>query len=259
MVRIPTILTLILVLIMLGCTPPPPPDPAPEPAPTPTPPSTINIAGPTTANVNQNITLRIEGASLAQVTSGLLKYWPTKDIDVLPVQTWAGEPLLIINASAPGTRLIQLMTVINGKLIYAEHILTVGGVPDPVPPDPEPGPDPGPEPDPAPDPVPPPPDFKEPYTLLLIEETHDRSPEEAAAVLSKEIIEYVHEKGWKRYLLDKDVVDKDGKTPSSVKAYIERAVGKGLPWYIVVDADGEIVIEGEIKNEVVLLDVLRRL
>jgi hypothetical protein len=241
---------------------PPTPTPIPVPDPTPLPVTTvITIEGPTDILPNQTATLQVKGVSPAQLSTGKVVWWPRNNIEVLPVQTWGGQPLLMVRSPINNTYLIQVMTAINNELAYTEHIITVGTTPDPnpgpVPPGPVP-PDPGPIP-PPPDPVPPAPDFEEPLSLILIEETEDRTPEEAATVLSTDIIKFIAEKGWTRYLIDKDIKDKDGKTPESVKAYIERAVGAGLPWYIVVDKNGNMVVEGPIKTEKVLLEVLKGL
>jgi hypothetical protein len=275
--KIPLALT--LVLIMAGCNPtpaptptPPTPIPTPTPEPTPVPPNTIIIEGPTNVGVNQTATLNIKGASPSQLASGKVVWWPRDDIEVLPVQTWGGEPLLMVRSNIASNHIIQVMTAQNNDLLYAEHVIQIGQTPDPVPPGPvppgpiPPGPiPPGPVPPnpvpPTPDPiVPPVPVYKEPLSLLLIEESADRdNVEEATAVLSEKVIQLIAKKNWYRHLLDKDVVDKDGKTPAVVKPYIERAVGKGLPWYIVVDTDGRIIVEGKIETEDGLLEVLGKL
>lgn len=260
-----TSLALLLVLIMAGCTQPtpdpvPPPVP-PEPAPTPTPEpddSTIIIEGPTAIPPNYTATLHIKGVTPEQLQSGKVVWWPRDNIEVLPVQTWGGQPLLMVRSPVDNTYLVQVMTAINNELIYAEHTLKIGNIPEPTPPGPTPDPEPGPEP--APDPEPEPiPDFEEPLTLLLIEETGDRTTDEAAAVLSQDIINFIKSKEWDRYLLDQDIKDKDGKTPASVKPYIDRAVGKGLPWYIIVDKNGKVITEDTITTEEALLKVLREL
>ncbi len=238
------------VLIMVGCNTPTP-APTPGPAPTPVPVSSISIDGPANSAVNNYVNLTVKGLSPAELQNAKLMWWPRQDMEVLPVQTWAGEPLLLVRANKPHLYLFQIMAVQNNKLVYAEHTVLFNGdtPPDPLPPGPTPDPQPVP---PTPTPT------AEPFAVLFIEETDSRTQAEAQAVLSETVINFIKEQGWHRFLLDKDIKDADGNTPAAVKSYIERGVAKGLPWMIIIDKEGEIIYEGKIVGVDGVLEVLRK-
>ena len=242
------------VLVMASCTAPTP-TPTPTPLPIPTPSAKINIDGPDSASVGSYINLRIEGLSQSDLSNAKLIWWPRTDLEVLPVQTWAGEPLLLVRATKANLYLLQIMTAKNNQLMYVEHQINFNG--DTPTPDPTPDPRPDPRPDPTPGPTPPTP-TTEPFAVLFIEETDSRTQDEAQAVLSETVINFIKERGWHRFLLDKDIKDAEGRTPESVKSYIERGVAKGLPWMIIIDKSGEIIYEGTIVNLSGVMEVLKK-
>ena len=114
-----------------------------------------------------------------------------------------------------------------------------GAIPTPVPtPDP-PVPTPTPEPEPAPEPVAP------LWGVLWIEESRERTAEQAAVIFSEERKLYFESSKLYWRIEDKDVTDKDGKTPADLKPYIDRAVKAGTPCLFLIDTGGKILFEGK--------------
>lgn len=116
------------------------------------------------------------------------------------------------------------------------------------------GPSPGPEP--KPDPPPPPPITKL-FGVIIVEETKDRTPQQAA------VQDAIHKAcdgkklQWAR--LDKDVVDENGKPPADMAAWLAKAKGKTLPYLILVGENGIVAWEGtQPATEAAALELLKK-
>lgn len=105
-------------------------------------------------------------------------------------------------------------------------------------PQPDPSPDPGPEPDPKPGP-------KGPLSLIWIEETADRTPEQALAIVDAGIRESLRQADWSLRVADVDVIDEHGNPPADLRPYIEAAQQAGTPRLFAVDSVGAEVFAGK--------------
>lgn len=116
-----------------------------------------------------------------------------------------------------------------GEVVEAIYTLDRSSAPGPAP---EPGPDPSPGPAPVPDP---------PKNLwaIVVEESSERTPDQAAVLLSKEVRASVSN----FRIVDRDVISDD------VKPYAERAQGSRLPVLFLVD-DGQVYYEGGLPETV---------
>ena len=128
--------------------------------------------------------------------------------------------------------------------------------PIPVPPTPPTPPTP---PVPPPPPVPPVPGKV--TTVVIVEETADRTPELTRLLSSKSVLELREQLRPNWYLLDKDVVDESGKPPTKLAAYLALAAGQPLP-HLVTDSDADgangVLFSGPLPVDTAkLVEVLR--
>jgi len=124
---------------------------------------------------------------------------------------------------------ILVAAVVDGNLVVEQFAWSPG--PQPTPPNPEPGPQPEPEPQPIP---------SGPKTVIWIEESGDRSPSQAAAIIQREIRAAIERAGWHLRIVDQDVVDETGKTPADLAPYIDAAKKAGLPRLFILQDGTEI-------------------
>ena len=109
-----------------------------------------------------------------------------------------------------GVYIFALAVAVDGKAKCLIHVLHNG-----VGPGPEPDPDPYPRPDPDPDPTP------EPGKrfVLVVSETGERTPEQAAVLMG--LRGYLQDKGHGFRFLDPDVTDSEGNPPKWFESYAE--------------------------------------
>lgn len=136
-------------------------------------------------------------------------------VDGAEKQTWkvfdrSGQPEIIVAA------------LIGERLIVEEFSWPFGPSPKP---EPEPQPIPGPK------------------VVLWIEESADRSPGQAAAIVNKEIRQAIQVAGWQLRIVDDDVVDETGESPGDLAAYITAARAAGLPRVFILQ-DGKELYAG---------------
>lgn len=82
------------------------------------------------------------------------------------------------------------------------------------------------------------PDFVPPFVLLWVEESSQRTPEQAAAQNDKTIREALAKEGWKLLVVDKDAKDASGRVPENLAPWLEIANRKGLPRLFVISRSG---------------------
>lgn len=120
----------------------------------------------------------------------------------------------------------------------------------------QPTPDPGPNPNPNPNPTPLP---QGPFTVIWIEESADRTPDQAKAITDSVIRETLKKAGWKLRVADVDVVDESGNTPEDLAPMVEAAKRLGVPRVFVIDAKGAEVFNGKApQNRDEFIALLRR-
>ena len=125
----------------------------------------------------------------------------------------------------------------------------------------EPGPGPGPEPRPDPEPQPDPqPNPRGPLSLIWIEETTDRTPEQAKAITDQSIRDALKKAGWTLRIADVDVMNENGQPPDDLAAFIAAARRDGVPRLFAIDDKGAEVFNGKAPaNRDEFLAILRRL
>ena len=132
---------------------------------------------------------------------------------------------------------ILVAAVADGNLVVEQFAWSPG--PQPTPPNPEPGPQPEPEPQPVPG----------PKTVLWIEESADRTPGRAGAVVDAGIRSAIQKAGWSLRVIDIDVVDENGQPPSDLAPYLMAAKQAGLP-RVFIFQDGREVYAGAASPDV---------
>jgi len=81
--------------------------------------------------------------------------------------------------------------------------------------------------------------------LFWIEETADRTPQQAAALTDKTVREALAKAGWTLRVADDDVVDVDGKPPPELAPFIQAARSDGMPRLFAVDPAGAEIYAGK--------------
>lgn len=144
---------------------------------------------------------------------------------------------------------ILVAAVKGGRLILEEFTWDGGPRPGPGP-GPEPGPQPGPEPQPQPTPG--------PKSVIWIEETGERTPQQAAALTDPKLRAALTTARWTLRVADVDVVDETGRPPSDLAPYLERARQAGLPWLVILENGRELYTGKAPPDLPSLLALLRR-
>lgn len=112
-------------------------------------------------------------------------------------------------------------------------------------PNPTPTPSPGPSPTPTPTPIP----TKQSLWVTVVHESADRTPAFVDALLSPDADAAVKAGGHHFRLVDKDVQDENGTTPSYLVGYVTRAKAKGLPYVFFTNSQGQVQWEGPVTTK----------
>lgn len=231
-----------------------------------------SIKGPATAGVNQEVRLVADGLDTPDVDKA--QEWAAKiklatsapdasSVFVDPELTLGlgvgGMKLKIyFTADKPGVYVIVLDDNNSGKLLL--HRITVSGdvPPAPVPPGPSPGPTPGPTPTPTPTPA------LSTFSVMIIEETAERSSlprSQAAAMASLGVRMYFNQKNAVWRMWDDDYTDQQiGGESQEIQQLYKRAVAdsKGRrPWIVVGSKAGSESVELP-ADEAALLTLLKK-
>lgn len=154
------------------------------------------------------------------------------------VQTSAGPATGVVLPAADGqSYLVLSLSVPGGNLAIPFVVAPYGTVPTP-------GPGPSPDPGPGPTPVP-----SGKLFVLIVTETAQQTPQQAAVINSKAADEYIAAKSWQRRVADKDTVDENGKVPTDLAAWLDKAKawnagGGKWPYLNIADGSGAVVYEG---------------
>jgi hypothetical protein len=167
------------------------------------------------------------------------------------VQTSAGPATGVVLPAADGqSYLVLSLSVPGGNLAVPYVIAPYGAAPIPGP-----GPGPGPGPTPVPGGK---------LFVLVVTETKDQTPEQAAVLGSKAAIDLMAAKSWQWRVVDKDVVDENGKPPADIGKWITQAktwaaAGNKLPCLLILDQQGAVLSQGPLPaTEAAYLEVLKK-
>ena len=228
----------------------------------------IGLSGPSTARVGQEVVLRITGApevDILNLTEGELDWFmgPSRFFCYLAVPGFPLQPLshsaefvvvphaVTLKSIAPLEPIVRIACVgpgtvrvivdwNHGQNQLVSHTITIGG------PAPNPSPTPEPGPDPAPDPIPPPLPLTE-MTVVVVEESADRTREQAWVILDPTVRIWLKANGHKRLR----TVDQTNPSPDMVPL-VERAKTaqtEGVPFQprvFILGPDGAVSFAGEL-------------
>lgn len=193
----------------------------------------IDVSGPTEAEPGQLVMFTVSGVSATELPDCRLVHWPAEGVSVIPATTWAGQPFVLFTASEPGTYVLVVFLQRPGGG-YVGHGITVG-------PQPGPGPDPGPNPDPSPGP-------QRLSLVLVIEESSERTPEQAAVLTNGPLREWMLKQNLSFRLLDKDL---EGTAPAVFVRYFRAAAEGGTyPVVFLVGDDASVISQGALPATV---------
>lgn len=157
---------------------------------------------------------------------------------------------------ASGNDQILILAAQANPPILALYRITAFNAPGPQP-DPNPNPGPNPNPNPTPDPQPLP---QGPITLIWIEESSERTAEQAKAITDQSICDALKKAGWTLRIADVDVMNENGQPPDDLAAFIAAARRDGVPRLFAIDSKGAEVFNGKAPaNRDEFLAILRRL
>lgn len=170
--------------------------------------------------------------------------WDVYPEEKADIQEEKGGRLFFV--APPGTYRIKLRTIKGIEVQTARETITIGKA-DPLPPEPDPD-----------DPAPPKPSG--PLTILVVEETADRTAQRAAMFANAELRARIAEKKHTWRLVDKDVIDKmTGLPPTDVAPWIARTAKTGLPALFLFAPDGTIFYEGKLPETApALVELLKK-
>lgn len=229
-----------------------------------------SIKGPSTAAVNQEVRLVADGLDTPDVADA--QQWAAKlklatsapdasSVFVDPELTLGlgvgGMKLKIyFTADKPGVYVVVLDDNNSGALLL--HRITVTGDVPPIPPGPSPGPSPGPTPTPTPTPA------LSTFSVMIVEETADRSSlprPQAAAMASLGVRMYFTQKNAVWRIWDDDYTDQQiGGESQEVQQLYKRAVSESKgkrPWIVLGNKTGSESVELP-ADEVSLMALLKK-
>jgi len=208
----------------------------------------IGISGPTEAKVNDEVTLRLTGTPALDLSKPLIDQlnWlmsesdrmfcfvaaPGKALEPLDVR---GElvfapsgatmqPLVRFVTSVPGEyRLLVDWNYEQNQLV--EHVVKVGV---------------NPQPDPDPNPPPPPLPVKN-LTVLVVEETSQRTADQFRTLSYPPLIEWLKKYEHKLRIVDKDIVDENNNVPDDLVPWLNQA--KELPHVFFIDGNKKLLYQ----------------
>ena len=177
------------------------------------------------------VQLFVSGLPESALPKAKVTHWPREKTVLVPARTWGGDPFIWFSAKQPASYLISVAAAVDGELEYAEAIVDVGGV--------------QPEPEPDPDPIPPPPGPLAELWAIVVEETKDRTLEQARVLLSPTLRKWMRANGHNLRIVDKD------QPATDLQEWIDRATApeaSALPYLFLCGDSGEVVFEGPLPN-----------
>ncbi|MFZ5833210.1 MAG: hypothetical protein ACOY3P_24240 [Planctomycetota bacterium] len=156
------------------------------------------------------------------VSGGLLTVTP--ELPFAAKRTWR-----VLPGTGPTRTLILSVATDGDPVVYLYQIGPYGAQPQPEP-DPKPDPQPDPKPEPEPQPTP------SELWAVVVEESSQRTPEQAAILASPQVRALFPEGRFR--VLDQDAQAADAKT------YLDRSRGKPLPVLYLIDPQARVHYEG---------------
>jgi hypothetical protein len=118
-------------------------------------------------------------------------------------------------------------------------------------------------PDPFVPPLPPDPPVVEagPRWIIIVEETQDRTPQQAAVLTDSSFRQWLTTSGHDYRMIDQNVQDQSGTVPTACAPYLNLAKGKTLPRLFIVDGSsgdskGKVLFAGDLPPTVAALKAL---
>lgn len=179
----------------------------------------VTVTGPTEpVRINERVLFDVTGLDAAGYAGSRLWIRPSEGVTAEPFTAVVdGRLVLLIQADTPGVYWFVLAVPgADGKGIDGAEFELQVGEPTPAPPDIDP-----------PDPIPGP----GPKFVLVLEESGNRTPGQAATMMGLRAWLLASEHQWR--MLDKDVVGPDGKTPEWLVPYLEAAKDQPLPALLI--------------------------
>jgi len=76
--------------------------------------------------------------------------------------------------------------------------------------------------------------------VVVVYESHDLTPTDAATLNSKTLRDYLDAHGYWYRFIDKDILDPDDLPPVQLLTYLNAAIGHPLPWLLFADASHNV-------------------
>lgn len=112
-------------------------------------------------------------------------------------------------------------------------------------------------------PLPPDPPVVEPGPrwVIIVEETKDRTPQQAAVLTDSSFRQWIATAGHDYRMIDQDVQNRAGTVPAACVPYLDLAKGKTLPRLFIVDgssgdSQGKVLFSGDLPSSAAALKTL---
>ena len=147
--------------------------------------------------------------------------WP----DEARYAVFEGGTILVVETATLGGRVLASASLdVAGGLSVEQHEVIVG---ERIEPDPPP---------------PPPPPVTEELWVMVIEESSQRTPEQAAVLVSRKVLDWFRsneKRHWR--LIDQDVVGESDEVPEDLAKWLKMAEGQSLPRVFIINENGGLV------------------
>jgi hypothetical protein len=111
---------------------------------------------------------------------------------------------------------------------------------------------------PQPSPSPTPQPAAQTIWITVVEETSQRTPQQAAVINSKAVADLIQARGHYWRAIDQNARNEQGQAPADLAAYVQRSAGR-LPYVILTDSAGKILFEGPLPaTEQAMLDLVKK-
>lgn len=195
------------------------------------------IIGPDKIAVGEGELFDVKGVTAEEFAQCSVALFPIKNRpQVLVLQTLNSQPVLYVKGRHPWKGAIILDVNIPDAYQIVIHELTIGGGPIPPPPPPPPG---------------------KGLTVIIIEESSDRTPEQYRVMMSPWRA-WMKGEGYLVRIVDKDIVGPKGKPPPDLAAFLTSARNKDLPHVYFVADDGSVYEDSRLPDALVMMAAVKK-